>query len=54
MAEADRNLPLAGDTPDIEQSLPGDTSDNDRAWLTLAEQSFRMSTDYMDANLRRP
>lgn len=26
---------------------------DNQAWLTLAEQAFRMSTDYMDANLRR-
>ena len=29
------------------------TPDSNQAWLTLAEQAFRMSTDYMDANLRR-
>jgi hypothetical protein len=36
---------------DDEESAPEQT--DDRAWIALAEQSYRTSTDYMDANLRR-
>lgn len=33
--------------------MEGETPpDSNQAWLTLAEQAFRMSTDYMNANLR--
>lgn len=49
-----------GDTPVDSSSPEGKTPsdggqekpDSNQAWLTLAEQAFRMSTDYMDANLR--
>jgi hypothetical protein len=53
MVEVTATLPPKRDNPDIDQDLPGGANDGDRAWLTLAEQAFRMSTDYMDANLRR-
>jgi hypothetical protein len=53
MSEATAKMPPNRDNPDIDQNLPGGGNDGDRAWLTLAEQAFRMSTDYLDANLRR-
>lgn len=53
MAEVNDVLPDSVTNSSTSRDMPGGIQEEDRSWLTLAEQAFRMSTDYMDANLRR-